>query len=166
LVSKKSRIAAALKSKKAQSLSNHIIDGITISFGIRNILPTTISSGGSFMSRGKSAINELLGRTTGLNLFPDAPQFERHFSVENALTNDQTVAGVTALIYNKISKKFNVLPLKRESARFAKKNIAVGIATGLFGEPSGSSLSTGGFDIHAHSLLSGHGAIENVGVSP
>jgi len=44
-----------------------------------------------------------------------------------------------------------------------KKNIAVGIATGIFGEPSG--LSTSGFDIHAHSLLSGHGAIEDVGIS-
>jgi len=166
MVSKKDRLKAALSTKKAQSLSNHIIDGITISFGIRNILPTTISSGGSFMERAKSAVNELFGRTTGLNFFPDAPQFERHFSVENALTNDQTVAGVTALIYNKISKKFNVLPLKRESARFAKKNIAVGIATGLFGEPSGSSLGVSGFDIHAHSLLSGHGAVEPVGISP
>jgi len=128
------------------------------------MLPTTISGSGTFMQRAKSAVNELLGRTTGLNPFPDAPQFVRHFNVENAFTNPQTTAGVLALIYNEISKKIKILPLKAESRRFAKKNIAVGIATGLFGEPSG--LSTGTFDIHAHSLLSGHGAIEQVGISP
>jgi len=148
MVSKKSKLAALLRSKKANSISNKIIDGITIAFGIQNILPTTIASGGSFFERGKSAINELLGRTTGLNIFPDAPQFSRHFSIENALTNPQTVAGVTALIYNEIAKKFKILPLKAESKRFAKKNIAVGIGTGLFGEPSGFSL--GDFNIKTH----------------
>ncbi len=163
MVSVKKRLAAALKTKKAHSLTNHIIDGITVSFGIQNILPTTISSGGTIMQRAKSAINELTGRTTGLNIFPDAPKFDRHFNIENAFTNPQTVAGVTALAYAEIAKRFKVLPLKRESRLFAKKNIAVGIATGIFGEPSG--LSTGTFDIHAHSLLAGHGAVETVGAA-
>lgn len=162
-LSKKARLKAALSTKKAQSLTNHIIDGITLSFGIQNILPTTIAGGGTFFERAKSAINELTGRTTGLNIFPDAPHFERHFNIENAFTNPQTVAGVTALAYNELAKRFKVLPLKRESRLFAKKNIAVGIATGVFGEPSG--LSTTSFDIQTHSALAGHGAIP-VGAAP
>jgi len=164
VVSKKQRLKNALSTKKAHSLTNHIIDGITVSFGIQNILPTTISSGGTIMARAKSAINELTGRTTGLNIFPDAPHFDRHFDIENAFTNPQTIAGVTALAYNELAKKFKVLPLKRESRLFAKKNIAVGIATGVFGEKSG--LSTGAFDIITHSQTAGHGAIPVVGVSP
>ena len=84
-----------------------------------------------------------------------------HPTHQNAFTNPQTIAGITALAYNEIAKKIKVLPLKRESRLFAKKNIAVGIATGVFGEPiSGSLGSTGVFDIQAHSQLAGHGAIE------
>jgi len=161
VVSKKQRLKNALSFKKAHSLTNHIIDGITLSFGIQNILPTTLSSSGTIMQRAKSAINELTGRTTGLTIFTDAPRFERHFDIENAFTNPQTIAGLSALAYNMLSKKFKVLPLKRESALFAKKNIAVGIATGIFGEKGAHT----GFDIHAHSLLTGHGAVETVGVA-
>jgi len=149
MVSKLKRLKAlAAKRKSDGKLTNRIIDGITVAFGVQNILPSTISSGGSIMERAKSGVNEVLGRTTGLNVFPDAPQFSRHFSVENALTNPQTTAGVTALIYNEIAKKFKILPLKSESRRFAKKNIAVGIGTGLFGEPSG--LGQGNFNISTH----------------
>jgi len=163
VVSKKQRLKNALSSKKAHSLTNHIIDGITLSFGIQNILPTTLNSTGTIMARAKSALNELTGRTTGLNIFPDAPHFERHFDIENAFTNPQTVAGVTALLYNEAAKKFKLLPLKRESRLFAKKNIAVGIATGVFGEKSG--LSTTPVNIASHSLLAGHGAIPVVGAA-
>ncbi len=131
----------ASKRKSDSKLTNRIIDGITIAFGVQNILPTTLASGGSIMTRLKSAANELTGRTTGLNIFPDAPQFARHFSVENALTNPQTTAGIIALIWNEASKRIKVLPLKAESKRFAKKNIAVGIGTGLFGDGA-FSLST------------------------
>ena len=150
MVSKKQRLKNLVKFNKAHGIADKIIDGITISFGIQNILPTTISSGGSIMARAKSAVNELLGRTTGLNIFPDAPQFSRHFSIENAITNPQTVAGITALVYNEIAKRFKVLPLKRESRIFAKKNIAVGIATGLFGEPSGLTQGNQSFNIQSH----------------
>ena len=150
MVSKKQRLKNLVKFNKAHGLTDKIIDGITISFGIQNILPTTISCGGSIMARAKGAINELLGRTTGLNLFPYAPQFSRHFSIENAVTNTQTVAGITALVYNEIAKRFKVLPLKRESRIFAKKNIAVGIATGLFGEPSGLTSGNQSFNIQTH----------------
>jgi len=145
-VSLKQRIKnAAAKRKSDGKLTNRIIDGITISFGVQNMLPTTISSGGNLMSRLKSAANELTGRTTGLNVFPDAPQFTRRFSIENAITNPQTIAGITALVYSTIGKKFKVLPLKSEAKRFAKKNIAVGFGTGLFGDPNtnpiGSAIS-------------------------
>jgi len=163
VVSKKQKLKNALNFKKAHSLTTHIIDGITISFGIQNILPTTLQSGGTIMARAKSGINELTGRTTGLNIFPDAPQFVRHFDIENAFTNPQTVAGITALAYNELAKKFKILPLKRESRMFAKKNIAVGIATGIFGEKSG--LSTNPVDIASHSLLAGHGGIPVVGAA-
>ena len=130
--SKKARLAALLRTKHANSFANRAIDAITISFGLQNIAPTSLASGGSIFERLKSIVNEIGGRTTGLNVFPDAPHFQRQFSIEGALTNQQTMAGFTALIYNQIAKKVKLLPLKAESARFAKKNIAVGIATGVF----------------------------------
>jgi len=163
MVSKKSRLAAAAQRARESSIPNKIIDGITISFGIQNILPSTIASTGTLGQRAKSAINEILGRTTGLNVFPDAPQFVRHFSIENAITNPQTVAGFTAAVYGMIAKQFKILPLKAEARRFAKKNIAVGIGTGLFGEPSG--ISTTPFNIQTHITEIGHGAPSVVGAA-
>ena len=130
--SKKARLAALVRSKNANKLSNRIIDVVTISFGLQNIAPTALSSGGDMMTRIKTFINEIGGRTTGLNLFNDVDKFAQTFSIEGALTNQQTIAGIIALGYNELSKKVKILPLKAESRRFAKKNIAVGIGTGLF----------------------------------
>jgi len=161
MVSKRARLKAAAQRARESSLPNKIIDGITISFGVQNMLPSTIASSGSLMTRAKTAVNELLGRTTGLNLFPDAPQFVRHFDIENALTNPQTLAGLAATVYGEVAKRFKILPLKVEARRFAKKNIAVGIATGLFGEKG--ALSTSGTDIQTHITQIGHGAPPVVG---
>jgi len=127
----------AARKKSDSKLTNRIIDGITIAFGVQNILPTTIRSSGNIMTRLKTGVNEIFGRTTGLNVFPDAPQFARVFSIENALTNPQTLAGISALIYREAAKKIKFLPLKSEAARFGKKNLAVGIGTGLFSDGSG-----------------------------
>jgi len=132
MVTKKQRLAALAKKAHDSSLPNRIIDVITVSFGLQNIAPTSLASGGDIFTRLKSFINEIGGRTTGLNVFNDVPKFEQQFSIEGALTNQQTIAGVIALLYNMASKKVKILPLKAESRRFAKKNIAVGIGTGLF----------------------------------
>jgi len=79
-------------------LSNRIIDAITISFGVQNIIPDTLAANTGFIERGKSLVNELLGRTTGLNIFHDGtPEFKQQFSIEGALSNQQTVAGFIAL---------------------------------------------------------------------
>ena len=134
---------AAAKRKIDSKWTNRIIDGITISFGVNNILPDTMRTGGTIIQRFKMGINEVVGRTTGNTIFPDAPSFSRRFDIENALTNPQTTAGVAALIWNQVAKKVKILPLKSESRRFAKKNIAVGIGTGLFGDKSGASLTAG-----------------------
>jgi len=132
MVSKKSRLAALLRKKNANSIPNRIIDVITVSFGLQNIAPVSLASGGDIMTRLKTFVNEIGGRTTGLNLFSDAPKFQQQFSIEGALTNQQTISGVIALAYNELSKRVKILPLKAESRKFAKKNIAVGIGTGLF----------------------------------
>lgn len=126
--------AAANKRKINSKWSNRIIDGITISFGVNNIMPTTLRTGGNFMTRIKTGINEVVGRTTGASVFPDAPQFARVFNVENAFTNPQTTAALAALGYNIATRYIKILPLKAESRRFFKNNFAVGIGTGLFGD--------------------------------
>jgi len=41
-----------------------------------------------------------------------------YFNIENAFTNPQTIAGITALAYAEIAKRFKILPLKRESRLF------------------------------------------------
>jgi len=121
-----------VRGRNANKLSNRIIDVITISFGLQNIAPVSLASGGDLMTRIKTFVNEIGGRTTGLNLFNDAPKFSQTFSIEGALTNQQTVSGIIALFYNELTKKVKILPLKAESKRFAIKNISVGIGTGLF----------------------------------
>jgi len=132
MVSKRQRLANAARSKAKGSLPNRIIDVITISFGLQNIAPTSLASTGDLFTRLKTFINEIGGRTTGLNLFHDAPKFQQQFSIEGALSNQQTIAGFVALGYNMLTKYVKILPLKAESRKFAKKNIAVGIGTGLF----------------------------------
>lgn len=140
--------ALASKRKTNAKWSNRIIDGITISFGVNNILPTTLRTGGNFMTRIKTGINEVVGRTTGASVFPDAPQFSRVFNIANAFSNPQTTAALAALGYNIATKYVKILPLKAESRRFFKQNFAVGIGTGLFGDsgnntPAAISLSGG-----------------------
>jgi len=134
MVSKKQRLANLRATAQKHSIPNRIIDAITISFGLQNIAPDSLRSGGSIFERIKMFVNEIGGRTTGLNLFPDTTQFHQQFSIEGALTNQQTVAGIIAMIYSEAGKRFKILPLKTEARRFAKKNIAVGIGTGLFNE--------------------------------
>lgn len=139
MATKKQRLAALAKSKSGQKIQNRIIDAITIAFGAQNIVGDSLAAGGTINVRFKNIINELLGRTTGLNPFPDAPlQFQQTFNIEGII-NPQTTAGVAALIYSAITKFVPQLPLKAESRRFAKKNIAVGIGTGIFRSPSGAS---------------------------
>jgi len=141
MASKKQRLAALAKSASNKKIQNRIIDVITIAFGAQNIVGDSLAAGGTINVRFKNIINELLGRTTGLNPFPDAPlQFTQTFNIEGII-NPQTTAGVAALIYNAVTKFVPQLPLKAESRRFAKKNIAVGIGTGLFRSPS-SNVST------------------------
>jgi len=141
MASKKQRLAALAKSASNKKIQNRIIDAITIAFGAQNIVGDSLAAGGTIQVRFKNIVNELLGRTTGLNPFPDAPlQFTQTFNIEGII-NPQTTAGVAALIYNSITKFVPQLPLKAESRRFAKKNIAVGIGTGLFRSPSSGTTS-------------------------
>jgi len=133
LATKKARLAALHKRlEEKHNIPDRIIDAITISFGLQNIAPDTLRSNKPIFERLQMLANEILGRTTGANPFPKQPQFHQQFSIEGALTNQQTVSGVIAALYNEASKRVKWLPLSRESRRFAKKNISVGMATGLF----------------------------------
>jgi len=139
MASKKQRLAALASKRLSNSkIQNRIIDVITIAFGAQNIVGDSLAAGGTIGVRFKNIVNEALGRTTGLNPFPDAPlQFQQTFNIEGII-NPQTTAGVAALIYSALTKFIPQLPLKAESRRFAKKNIAVGIGTGVFRSPSGN----------------------------
>jgi len=143
MASKRARLKAlASKRLNNSKIQNRIIDVITIAFGAQNIVGDSLAAGGTIGIRFKNIVNEALGRTTGLNPFPDAPlQFQQTFNIEGII-NPQTTAGVAALIYSALTKFIPQLPLKAESRRFAKKNIAVGIGTGLFRSPAGAISTT------------------------
>lgn len=116
---------------KWKKASNLIIDGITISFGLNNIAGDALASGGTVFEKIANTINAITGRTTGVNLIPSATKYEQVFN-PSGIVNNQTISAAIAYGYNELAKYIKVLPLKAESRKFARKNLAVGIATGLF----------------------------------
>jgi len=160
MASKRQRLKQLAKKRLNNSkIQNRIIDAITISFGAQNLIGNSLAAGGDLSTRFKNIVNEALGKTTGLNLFPDAMQFQQTFNPAGVV-NPQTTAGVAALIYNFATKFVPQLPLKAESRRFAKKNIAVGIATGIFN--TGSS----GFGINTNLITSSNPVTSDIGIVP
>jgi len=129
---------------KLRRFTNPLIDTITISFGLQNLgVQQALDAGTDTASKLKNVINRLFGVTTGLNLFSDAQQYQQHLGFEGIL-NQQTYAGIAALIYNAATKVIPALPLKAESKRFGASNLSVGIATGIFRDSSqGTSPSSG-----------------------
>jgi len=146
-------MAAALKSRKGQGIANGIITAITISLGLQNIAPDSLRSGGSFITRFKNFVNEVGGRVTGVNLFPDAPHYAQQFSIEGALTNQQTVMGAIALFYAHVAKGRSWAPLKREARKFGTANVTVGVGTGLF-NPNAQRFNFGGLSGNQSGVIS------------
>jgi len=149
-------LAALAQSRNKNKIQNRIIGAITISFGAQNLIGNSLAAGGDITTRFKNIANEALGKTTGLNLFPDGMQFKQTFNPAG-IVNPQTTAGVAALLYNFATKFIPQLPLKAESKRFAKKNIAVGIGTGIFN--SGSS----GFGLNTNLITQSNPVTSNIG---
>jgi len=119
------------KESKWKKASNLIIDGITISFGLQNIAGDALSSGGTIFEKVANTINAITGRTTGVNLIPGAQTYEKVFNPSGAV-NNQTISAAIAYGYTEVAKYLKILPLKAEARKFARKNLAVGIATGIF----------------------------------
>jgi hypothetical protein len=105
----------------------------------KDIDPST-SQGAAFaaadpMSKAKFAINDIVGRITGINVFPssDAPQFTQTINPAGVL-NKTTGFGLGLLIYNKIGSRAG-LP-KIVSDRVAKEILKGGAIGGFFDAPS------------------------------
>jgi len=127
---------------KWKKASNAIIDGITISFGLNNIAGDALASGGTVFEKIANTINAITGRTTGVNLIPGAQKYEQVFN-PSGIVNNQTISAAIAYGYNELAKYVKVLPLKAESRKFARKNLAVGIATGLFSPNPPNNMAQG-----------------------
>lgn len=145
---------------KWKKASNIIIDGITISFGLQNIAGDALASGGTVFEKLANTINAISGRTTGVQLIPSAQRYEKVFN-PSGIVNNQTISAVLAYGYNALTGYIKVLPLKSESRKFARKNLAVGIATGIFSpnppNDMTNNLSGGGLAITNSSLPIGQG---------
>jgi len=131
------------KEGKFKRITNLLIDGITISFGLNNIAGDALQSGGTVFEKLANTLNAITGRTTGVNLIPSAEHYDQVFNPAG-IVNNQTISAAISFAYHELTKHIKILPLKAESRKFARKNLAVGIATGLFSpNPPNNMIDTG-----------------------
>ena len=111
-------------------ISGGIIKAVNALWGINNIAGAEIAAAPDLGSKFTWALNTIVGRVSGINFIPDAPQVQRTLNL-GGIFNGQTITGIIMLAYSRFGRNFK-LPMTGKAGSFGRQAITWGVGTGLF----------------------------------
>ena len=116
--------------RRSGGISGGIIKAVNALWGINNIAGAEIAAAPDLGSKFTWALNTIVGRVSGINFIPDAPQVQRTLNL-GGIFNGQTITGIIMLAYSRFGRNFK-LPMTGKAGSFGRQAITWGVGTGLF----------------------------------
>ena len=124
------RFHRARRFARSKGFSRTIITAVNALWGINNIAGQEIASAPDIGTKFTYALNTIVGRISGINFIPGAPQVGRTLNL-GGIFNGQTITGLIMLAYSRFGRGMR-LPLTGKAGSFGRQAITWGVASGLF----------------------------------